>query len=75
MKLYILKRNDERPAWDVANGFVVRADSPDAARLIAAAEAGDEGRAAWINPTLSTCDELQPDGDAGCVILRDYQAG
>ncbi len=59
--------------YDCAYGFVVCAETSDAARSFAADQAGDEGRAAWLNEAFSFCDELTPDEPG--VVLRDFHAG
>ena len=84
MKLWLLRPVDKLPAkdnpweawYDSAFGFVVRADSENAARQIANDNAGDEnaGRCydcetPWLNAKYSSCIELTADGDAGCVIV------
>ena len=60
--------------WDTAQGFVVRAESEQQARALAADEADDEGRRAWLDPAFSDCTELVSEGELG-VILRDFNAG
>ena len=74
MKLWLLTRIDTRPAWDVANGFVVRALTEDHARFLAAQQAGDEGQACWLAPTTSRCVELDGGGPPG-IVLEDFNAG
>lgn len=78
MKLYILAPiapNDRPwdPWYDKAFAFVVRAESESAARHIASWNCGDEGKEAWLNPSLSTCDELTADGDPG-VVCKDFHS-
>lgn len=60
--------------WDCAHGFVVEAETEDAARRFASEQAGDEGAHAWLQPKYSHCDELVPTDSPG-VILRDFNAG
>lgn len=56
MKLYILARpENEHPYYDVNNRVCVIAASPAKARKLAAAVAGDEGPAVWLDPKLTTC--------------------
>ncbi len=74
MKLWILKRLTDRPEWDVNNGFVIRAETENAARGIASQQRGDEGPGTWIDTGLSTCEELTADGEIG-VVLTDFNAG
>ncbi len=61
------------PWYDKTFGVVVRAETDDEARAIASKVAGDEGEAAWLSATFTTCDELVPDGEPG-VIMRDFAA-
>lgn len=75
MRLWIILRPDEEPpAYDVANGFVVRAESESAAREIASKNSGDEGRSVWLDPEKTTCVELMADGEPGCILV-DFNAG
>lgn len=75
MKLYLIGLTeqglDKMPCADHAQGFVIRASSPRAARKIAAANKGDEEESVWLDPKYSTCSELKTEGKAE-VILRDY---
>lgn len=90
MKLWLLrpieKQSDDPwdPWYDRAFGFVVRAETEDAAREIANQNAGDENREwlkgdqsgerkPWMNPKYSTCVELSHEGEAELVIV-DYHA-
>lgn len=66
-KLWLLRRIGARPVYDVNNVFVVRSRTEEAARAFAAEEAGDEGDATWVDPSLSTCEELSVDGESGVV--------
>lgn len=61
----------ENKSWNCALGFVVRAAHPTEARMLASAEAGNEGAAAWLDPVATTCEELAEDGAAD-VIIRDF---
>lgn len=72
MKIYKVYRDDW--GWDCASGFVIRAESEEEARAIAAENSGDEEPWTWTDPEYSKCEILQPDGDAG-IILRDFCAG
>jgi len=72
MNIYKLYRDDWD--WECVIAFIIRAESEEQARAIAAANCGDEGAAAWTDPALSTCEILQPSGEAG-IIMRDYCAG
>ena len=62
------------PPYDKKHGFVVRAETADEARLVAARDSYDEGRNAWLDPDLSECIALTGSGDAG-VILSDFRSG
>jgi hypothetical protein len=91
MKLWLLRpihiENDDpwEPWYNKAFGFVVRAETEDAARQFAHSEAGDENRGEfsmhktsdtktpWLDPKYSTCLELFADGDAG-IVIRDFAA-
>ncbi len=90
MKLFLLQRYDpDSLNYDDAAGFVIRAETPHAAREIIATEIavdnfgesmdhlqwpGNEGSEFWRNRDKSTCTELKPEGAAG-VILRDFLHG
>lgn len=59
--------------WDTAYGFVVRAETEAEARLLADAARRAQGSSpgegeAWLNPDLTTCEELSTEGAAGVVI-------
>ena len=58
MNLYLLRPIPEDNLWedayDMSFGFVVRAQTEDEARKMAAEKCGDEGRAAWIGRNHST---------------------
>ena len=76
MNIYLLKRKADRAGYDVANGFVVRANTAKKARLLASREAGDEGDIKWIRPKYSS---LECIGECSstmneAVILRDFNA-
>ena len=80
MKLWLLRPIDEdsedsawNPWFDKAFGFVVRAETELAARLVASARHGDEGGAAWLLREQSTCDELMPSGVEE-VVMIDYRS-
>jgi hypothetical protein len=80
MKLWILEGHAKlagaspwSPWYDKAFGFVIRAESEERARLIAAENCGDEKEEAWLNPILSSCKELFLEGEEE-MILRDYAA-
>ncbi len=61
------------PWFDKYFGFVVRATSEESARELAANEARDEGRMAWLSSEYSSCIELLPEGNPE-MIIGDYYA-
>lgn len=85
-KLYYLKPKSIKlepwqPWYDKAFGFVVRAESPDEARLIASQNAGEEDNtgyyeynkrelSVWCDEKYTECIELTGDGESE-LILRD----
>ncbi len=77
-KLSAINRDNSRYfGWDTHQGFVVRAESEQRAREIAAEYAeGDYYNlpTPWTNPKKTLCVELSFDGDEE-VILYDYNAG
>lgn len=96
MKLWLLRKKEnlvDNPkinpwynGWDMAHGFVIRAESEQAARdLIAySGEAepgiavlsayGDEGPEVWLNHNYTECIELTQDGEEE-IVMVDYHAG
>lgn len=74
MRLWLLKREKMRPYYDVADGFIVRAETEDDARKIASLDAGDEGNTTWLSAKYSSCEPLSEIGPAQS-ILRDFNAG
>jgi len=78
MKLWLLRPHDNDPAWerpsyDKAYGFVVRAATAEIAREIASRDAGDEGAAVWLDRSHSACVELTQQGSPQ-IVLRDFNA-
>lgn len=73
MKVYFLNRLGELE-YDVAEGFIVLADSEKEARALASRQHGDEGPATWTSSKLSTCEEVRLSGEPR-VLLRDFYAG
>ena len=91
MKLWLLRPvdgldkgdNPWEPWYGKSFGFVVRAETEDAARELANAEAGDENRGVfldvktanttqpWKDAKYSTCTELLPNGEAE-VVMQDF---
>jgi hypothetical protein len=82
MNLYLLELTEAAGfGYDYAVGFVIRAASSDAARSIIADSPrggtwGDEGARTWIEPDLSTCEEIASGvkGASG-LVLRSFNAG
>ena len=80
MKLWLLRPIDEdsedspwTTGYDMAFGFVVRAETELAARLVASARHGDEGGTAWLLREQTKCEELRTSGVEEVVIM-DYGA-
>lgn len=79
MKLWLLRPRDDlvtspwHPWYDKAFGFVVRAETEDAARCVASAECGDEKPNAWLDEKFSTCIPLEASGDCE-IVVRDFAA-
>lgn len=82
-----LKINPWYNGWDMAHGFVIRAESEQAARDLIAysgehdepgiaviAAYGDEGADVWLNPNYTECIELIQEGEEE-IIMIDYHAG
>jgi hypothetical protein len=84
MRLWLLQPKEPgKGPWagyDVAEGFVIRAETEAQARRMAQEHGGDEcswwpaRHPTWLNEELTTCTPLAEDGEAG-VILRDFSAG
>ena len=73
MNIWILERLGST-GYDESLGFVVRAASPQAARLLCAANCGDEGSEAWTDPLKSYCRLLTPRGYPR-VLLHSFNPG
>lgn len=74
MNVYILKRDPT--GYDEAIGFTVCAFSEGKARMLAAAEAGDEGADTWLLD--SECKEIGVSNSWASkeeVLLRSFKAG
>lgn len=69
MRLYFLDRISAG-GWDTAESFVIRAESEDEARNIAA----DNDGSIWLDTTSTTCIILIDDGASG-IVCRDFRAG
>lgn len=73
VKLWRLARNTYAYMYEY-NGFVIRAPSEDAARVIAAEQAGNSEEGVWTDARRSSCEELSAEGEAG-VIIDSFNAG
>ncbi len=94
MKLWVITprtdleyANDPWEPWyDKAFGFVIRAETEEAARQLAQSNSGDEStgeycyekknystRTPWLNRDQSSCVELTPSGKEE-IVLRDFAA-
>lgn len=62
------------PYFDVVSGFVIRAASAKAARRLASAEAGDEGKDLWLDPKRSRVAELTADGPKMVILAEGTDA-
>ena len=79
MKLWILsgrqylEEDPWQPWYNTAFSMVIRAETELAARKVATKHCGDEGKQAWLNPELSTCEVLDCEGETE-MIIQDYRA-
>lgn len=62
--------------WDEAHGYVIRAETEEAARVIGSKGGVDGLREDkhWLDPKQTFCQELTGDVDE-CVVLENYRAG
>lgn len=82
MRLWILRPVDASakggpwdPWYDCTFSMVVRAATDVDARRVASDQTeGDEGGAAWLDATLSACEELPLDGPEGLIIADTAEA-
>lgn len=87
MKLWVLEPRIKADSpwdnpYDKVHGFVVRAPSSHAARMIAHTRGGDEvshptdpaARNVWLDPKTSTCRQLFSEGDVGIVMKNQMGA-
>ncbi len=78
MNVYLLRaqkgHEDECGSYDECNGFVIRAESEQRARDMAAGAAWDEGKDFWIDPARSYCLPLPVDG-AEEIVMSDTHPG
>lgn len=63
--------------WDKSYKLCVRitvcAETQEDARELAATRAGDEGRAAWLNPAVSRCRQMRSSYYAAGVLTSAYR--
>jgi len=75
MNLYCIKRKD-KPGWDEALGFVIRAKSNRRAREIASQEHSDEGAEVWLSTHTSYIEIIATNvRGPERVILKSFRAG
>jgi len=87
MKLWLLRpvTGDEEvgpwdPWYDKKFGFVVRAESEEAARRLADENAGIEAREIndvthpWLDKKYSICELLKPEGKPS-IVMEDFRRG
>lgn len=72
--LWLLKAK-ENNGYDVADGFVIRADTPKQARKLASKECGGEGKEIWLRAKHSICRGIESCSGRHKVILIDFKAG
>jgi len=72
MKLWLLKLLQayevDPGIYDAKIAFVIRAESDWAAREIAEDEGFGTQPGDWLNPLLTSCVELLPEGDEGVIL-------
>lgn len=74
MRIWILRPLSPWIPWyDKMFGAVVRAETADEARAIAASQAQDEGPDAWRDADESSCEELVAEGPEG-VVMKDIHS-
>lgn len=71
---WLLERIRDRHAdeWDVTNAVVVQAVSEADARKLASAKHGQEGRDAWLDPTLVRCQKLPLEEGVARVLVYEH---
>ena len=72
--IFRLTLAEELQNYDCTHGVIVRADSEQEARTLAASVAGDEGWLVWGDPSKTSCDALEANGN-NKVLLVDFHAG
>ena len=71
MNIYVLKRSG-RVSYDECEGFVIVAESPEDARILANRRAGDEGKI-WDDPAKASCEIVDPSVEG--IVLEAFRAG
>jgi hypothetical protein len=66
MRLWILTRKGV--GYEEVGQALVRAETEDDARVLASDLFPSSARAAWLDPSITTCDELVADGPEGVLI-------
>lgn len=74
MNIYLLERSEERVGWDTAAGYVIIAESSDAARKIAY-DNGLWGNGDWLNDNFSTCIQIGYGDGPARIVLCDFLRG
>ena len=68
-----LEKGPWMPWYDKQFGILCRAENEAEARPMAASDAGDEGKAAWLNPALTECIDVRDLYQGGPeVLMRDF---
>lgn len=77
MNIYLLKNLTANHLYDVAEGFVIVAETPASARKMAASRCGDEGSEVWLSAATSSCrkvgvaiESAKPE-----ILMRDFVRG
>lgn len=86
MKLFLLREADDIPYghspwdnnWTVINKMIIRAENEEDARKIADLNGyqendgcnGGHSKHPWLDPSLSSCEELTDDGKPGLIIFE-----
>ena len=73
MNLYLIERDEGD--FDEVLGFVIRANSFQKARKMAAEACGDEGRAVWYNQVSAKATKVATNvGGKHEILLTDYKS-
>ena len=69
-KLFLITRTERaHTSYDVVRSMVVRAEDEAEARQEAAMKSMDEGAMMWLQPSMSYCEEINPDGEAQVLCV------